>query len=110
MASRTPDRCHLHLVKKTPAHRHPNRTRGHAQAEVFGKQQSKPWLIATHWPPELFGPQAITAWYGRRMQIELAFRDRNFNPFGFVLATARSRNIERFNVLTLLAAWASIGL
>ncbi|NKC15194.1 MAG: transposase [Gammaproteobacteria bacterium] len=77
---------------------------------MFGKQQSGPWLIATNWPPELFGPKAITTLYGRRMPIELAFHDLTSNPFGFALATARSRNTERLNVLTLLATWASIGL
>lgn len=114
LSSKRPYECHLYLYKKRSLHRHANRSvthfAKHSTSKVFHKQQKTPWLLATNLPPQQFGPQHIIKLYGKRMQIEQAFRDLKSDKFGFGLTLSRSRSIERLKVLMLIAALATLGL
>lgn len=114
LSSKHPYACHLYLYKKNPQHRHAKRSTRHlakhSNSTVFAKQQRDPWLIATNLSPELLAPKQIIRLYGKRMQIEAAFRDLKSDQFGFGLTLSRSRHIERLNTLLLIAALATLCL
>ena len=97
-----------------PEHRKANRSvlhyAKHSNSDVFEKQQTDPWLIATNLSPEAVSPKRIMRLYGKRMQIEEGFRDLKSDKFGFGLTLSRSRNIERLNSLLLIAALATLCL
>lgn len=114
LSSKHPYACHLYLYKKRPQHRHAKRSTRHlakhSTSAVFAKQQRDPWLIATNLDPDQFSPAQIIALYGKRMQIEAAFRDLKSDQFGFGMTLSRSQNIDRLNVLLLVAALATLCL
>ena len=114
LSSKRPYPCHLYLYKKPKQHRKANRSvvhfAKHSNSDVFEKQQTDPWLIATNLAPEVVSPKRIMQLYGKRMQIEEAFRDLKSDKFGFGLTLSRSKNIERLNSLLLIAALATLCL
>ena len=114
LSSKHPYACHLYLYKKRPQHRKAKRSTRHlakhSTSAVFAKQQRDPWLIATNLSPKQFSAAQIITLYGKRMQIEAAFRDLKSDQFGFGLTLSRSRNIDRLNILLLIAALATLCL
>ena len=114
LSRKRPYPCHLYLYKKPKQHRKANRSvlhyAKHSNSDVFEKQQTDPWLIATNLSPEDFSPKRIMQLYGKRMQIEEGFRDLKSDKFGFGLTISRSKNIERLNILLLIAALATLCL
>lgn len=65
----------------------------------------EPWILATSMQIE---PRRLGRLYARRMQIEETFRDTKSPRFGLCLASARTRSVDRANVLLLLAAFAHL--
>lgn len=114
LSSKRPYDCHLYLYKKPSRGRHANRsivhTIRHSGDRYFRKQQKDPWLIATNLSPEELSAKQIMRLYGKRMQIEECFRDLKSDRFGFGLSLSRSKNIDRLNVLLLIAALATLCL
>jgi hypothetical protein len=66
--------------------------------------------LATNLDPAQFTPAQIVALYGKRMQIEAAFRDLKSDQFGFGMTLGRSHNVQRLNILLLIAALATLCL
>lgn len=114
LGKKKPYPCHLYLYKKASKNRQTNRSvmqyAKHSNNDVFIKQQSEPWLIATNLAPDVYSPKKIMHLYGKRMQIEEGFRDLKSDKFGFGLTISRSKNIERLNILLLIAALATLSL
>lgn len=114
LSSKRPYACHLYLYKKPKQHRKANRSvlhyAKHSNSDVFEKQQSEPWLIATNLSPDDYSPKKIMRLYAKRMQIEEAFRDLKSDKFGFGLTISRSKNIQRLNILLMIAALATLCL
>lgn len=114
LSSKRPYPCHLYLYKKPRQHRKANRSclhmAKHSNCDVFETQQKEPWLLATNLSPEAFSPKRVAQLYGKRMQIEEAFRDLKSDKFGFGLTISRSKNIQRLNSLLLIAALATLCL
>jgi len=114
LGKKRPYPCHLYLHKKASKNRKTNRSvmqyAKHSNNDVFIKQQSEPWLIATNLPPEIYSPKKIMHLYSKRMQIEEGFRDLKSDKFGFGLTISRSKNILRLNILLMIAALATLCL
>ncbi len=114
LSSKHPCRCHLYLFKKRQQHRHAKRSTRHlakhSNNAVFAKQQRDPWLLATNLDPTQITPAQIVALYGKRMQIEGAFRDLKSDQFGFGMTLSRSHNVQRLNILLLIGALATLCL
>lgn len=114
LGSKQPYACHLYLYKKPKQYRKPTQSvlqhARHSNSDCFKKQQSDPWLIATNLSPDEYSPKKIMQLYGKRMQIEESFRDLKSDKFGFGLAVSRSKNIQRLNILLLIAALATLCL
>lgn len=106
--------CHLYLYKKSRQGRKANRSARHfvkhSASAVFRKQQKDPWLIATNLTPEQLSGKQIIRLYGKRMQIEECFRDIKSDRFGFGFALSRSKQVERLNILLLIAALTTLYL
>jgi len=111
LSSKRPYPCHLYLYKKPKQHRKANRSclhyAKHSNGEVFEAQQRDPWLIATNLSPEDYSPKKIVQLYGKRMQIEEGFRDLKSDKFGFGFTISRSQNVNRLNILLVIAALAT---
>lgn len=114
LSSKRPYPCHLYLYKKPKQYRKANRSvlhyTKHSNCDVFQKQQTDPWLIATNLSPEHYSPKKIMRIYSKRMQIEEAFRDLKSDKFGFGLTISRSKQTDRLNTLLLIAALATLCL
>ena len=114
LSSKRPYGCHLYLYKKRNQHTKSKRSTyhkaKHSGSAVFSKQQRDPWLLATDMGPEFMSGPRIIEMYRRRMGIEAAFRDLKSDRFGFGLTLARTRDIERLNVLLLIAALTTVCL
>lgn len=114
LSSKRPYDCHLYLYKKPPQGRKANRSVvhsvRHSNDDVFASQQKEPWLIATNLSPKQCKPKALIQLYGKRMQIEECFRDLKSDKFGFGMTISRSHNVERLNILLLIAALATVCL
>ena len=82
----------------------------HSNCDVFESQQKDPWLLATNLEPTEFSSKRIVQLYGKRMQIEEAFRDLKSDKFGFGVTNSRSKNINRLNVLLMIAALVTLCL
>lgn len=114
LSSRRPYPCYLYLYKKPPQGRKANRSIvhniRHSHCRYFRKQQKDPWLIATNLSPDDLSAQCIMRIYGKRMQIEECFRDMKSDRFGFGFSLTRSRDVQRLNILLLIAALATLCL
>lgn len=114
LSVKRPYPCHLYLYKKPKQYRKVNRSclhhAKHANSAVFAAQQTEPWLLATNLSPEAYSPKRIVQLYGKRMQIEEAFRDLKSDKFGFGMTISRSKNVNRLNILLLIAALATLCL
>lgn len=114
LSVKRPYPCHLYLYKKPKQYRKANRSvmhiAKHSNSDVFEAQQKEPWLLATNLHPDEYGAKKIVQLYGKRMQIEEAFRDLKSDKFGFGITLSRSKNIKRLNILLLIAAIATLCL
>ena len=114
LSSRKPYDCHLYLYKKPNQGRKEKRSVvhsiRHSASRYFKKQQKDPWLIASNMSPDDVSPEQIIKLYGKRMQIEECFRDLKSDRFGFGFTLSRSKNIDRLNILLLIAALATVCL
>lgn len=114
LSLKNPYDCHLYLYRKPSQGRKANRSlihsMRHSDCRYFRKQQRDPWLLATNLSPEDFSPKQMIALYGKRMQIEECFRDLKSDKFGFGFTDSRTKNVERLNILLLIAAISTLCL
>jgi len=102
--------CHLVLYKGKPKGRvhlnrlgqraHSSHSRKHEQA------QREPWLLGTSLPESFTLAEKAVKFYALRMQIEEAFRDLKSTRFGLSLELHRTYQLERLQVLLLIATLA----
>ena len=107
LARRHPLACQLILYKAQPKGRvHNNRLGQKARNSSSRKHAAaaqEPWLLATSLPPHSRLAQRVVEGYSQRMQIEEAFRDLKSTRFGLSLALHRTWQVERLQVLLLIA-------
>lgn len=99
----------LVLAKRVPRGRHRLGRRGQrlrgGGTERLTKQHREPWLLSTN----LTCPaNRVVNLYEMRMQIEQIFRDAKSSSFGWSLASVRSSDTSRLEVLLLIATAAFI--
>ena len=78
--------------------------------EKNAQRQRDPWLLATSLPVEARRAPKIVKLYALRRQIEAAFRDLKSDRFGLALGYSRTRQLDRWQVLLLIAALAHVVL
>jgi hypothetical protein len=78
--------------------------------EKNAQRQRDPWLLATSLPVDAQRAAKIVKLYAWRMQIEAAFRDLKSERFGLALRYSGTRQLERLQVLLLIAALAQVVL
>jgi Transposase DDE domain len=102
--------CQLVLYKAKPKGRvHLNRLGQAATSSHHRKHQQaqqEPWLLATSLPLGFKLAEKVVNVYALRMQIEEAFRDLKSIRFGLSLELHRSYQVERLQVLLLIATLA----
>lgn len=110
MAQSNPIDCQLVLYKGKPKGRvHKNRLGKRSNATRSRKaaaQGKEPWLLATSLPPGFKLAKKLVKCYTCRMQIEEAFRDLKSTRFGLSLELHLSYQVERLQILLLIAALA----
>jgi hypothetical protein len=102
--------CRLVLYKAKPKGRvHLNRL-GQRTRSTYSrkheKAQREPWLLATSLPECFKLAEKVVKLYASRMQIEEAFRDLKSTRFGLSLELHRTYQVERLQVLLLIATLA----
>jgi len=109
-----PLRCYFYLHKQEKQYRTHINLRGHkvrcSSSLKHAKRGNEPWLIASSLSPEEISAKEIMKLYGKRMQIEEAFRDIKNRCNGFSLRESRTNNKERFNILLLIGNLATLAL
>lgn len=70
------------------------------------QRESEPWLLVAS-PSLALSTRQLIALYGRRMQIELSFRDLKSHRYGQGFEDSLTRKGERIEVLLLLSAMAA---
>ncbi len=100
--------CDLYLVKKhRRARGRPPRRRGlGALARHSRRSYAQPWLLAASHDLRALGANTVVAMYAKRMTIEESFRDLKSHRWGFAARYARSRDMQRIQVLLLIASLA----
>src|ERR687887_994279 len=102
--------CQLVLYKAKPKGRiHLNRLGKASQSAHSRKQaqaQREPWLLGTSLPGGFKQADKVVKLYALRMQIEAAFRDLKSTRFGLSLELHRTYQVERLQVLWLIATLA----
>lgn len=79
-----------------------------SDATYYRKVAREPWLLATSLATGYFMPTKVIKKYSMRMQIEEAFRDLKSSRYGFGFENAHSKNINRIEILLLIATLASL--
>lgn len=107
--------CHLTLVRRRPKGRIHLTTRGRRSRDHYSrkiaKREREPWLLAASVSLAELSAAQIVALYGKRMQIEQAFRDLKSHRYGAAFDDTLTRDPKRLEVLLLihtlatLAAW-----
>lgn len=99
--------CHgsFYLQKRPSAGRHGKGIRSKTQEE-HRRSAQEPWLLFSN--VEGLEPHQIMTLYSRRMQIEQNFRDEKSPRFGYGLRLSRSQGWGRLEVLSVVAAMASL--
>lgn len=115
IVKRNPWACRLVRVRRSCKRRHQRTRKGTpvqgTVARKARKSAREPWLLATSLSPKAATPAAIVAMYGKRMQIEEAFRDLKSHKYGMGFEDSLTRRDQRLSVLLLLnslamfAAW-----
>lgn len=95
----------FYLHKRPPAGRHGKGGMPKTQREHRSSAQ-EPWLLFSN--VKDMEPHQIMTLYSRRMQIEQNFRDEKSARFGFGLRRSRSQGKGRLEVLSVVAAMASL--
>lgn len=72
------------------------------------KSAREPWLLATSLDAKACSAHAVVVAYGRRMQIEEAFRDLKSHRYGVGFEDCLTSKPERLAILLLLNAMASL--
>ena len=102
--------CELYLVRQYQ--RGPGRPRkAHGQRSASHrcrKLHKDPWLLATSLPHTATAARRVVKCYTLRMKIEEGIRDTKNTRWGFGLRDARSRRVERMEILLLLAALGTL--
>ena len=110
MTESNPIACQLILYKAKPKGRvHLNRLGQRVRSShsrKHEKAQREPWLLRTSLPEGFKLAQKAVKLYALRMQIEEAFRDLKSTRFGLSLELHRSYQLERLQVLLLIATLA----
>ena len=103
---------HLYLVRAHAPARGGRRKSNNRRpnAKMYRKLHRAPWLLATSLSHEPGCERRIQKLYATRMQIEEMLRDGKSHRFGFGLRYARSRSLQRIQVLLLLVALATLVL
>lgn len=108
LAKSKPLSCHFYIMKKTKKNRVKKNLVGKkvrcSVSLKHAKRESEPWLIVTSLPATEITASQVMKIYGKRMQIEEAFRDIKNTRNGFSLRHCRSYNRERLNVALLIGA------
>uniref|UniRef100_UPI003F62693D IS4 family transposase n=1 Tax=Phytobacter sp. V91 TaxID=3369425 RepID=UPI003F62693D len=102
---RTPCYGHFYLQKRPGAGRHGKGGMSKTQRE-HRRSAQEPWLLFCNMAGA--EPKQIMTLYSRRMQIEQNFRDEKSPRFGFGLRLSRSQGKGRLEVLSVVAAMASL--
>lgn len=76
----------------------------------FAKSAKEPWFLVSNLPAGEFRPHQLVNFYRRRMSIEESFRDCKNEYYGLGLRRSRTRNIERLEVILLIAMLALFAL
>lgn len=95
----------LYQQKRPSAGRHGKGTQSKTEKE-HRKSAQDPWLLFSN--VEGLKPVQIMTLYSRRMQIEQNFRDEKSPRFGYGLRYGRSQGKGRLEVLSVVAAMASL--
>ena len=105
-----PIACQLILYKAKPKGRvHLNRLGQRVRSSHSRKHEQahrEPWLLGTSLPEGFKLAEKVVKLYTFRMQIEEAFRDLKSTRFGLSLELHRSYQLERLQVLLLIATLA----
>jgi len=101
----------LYLVRAyaSRAGRH-TRRRGDKPNGLYRRLHRAPWLLVTSLPHEHGSERRIKQLYAQRMQIEETFRDAKSHRWGLGLRYCRCSDVERMQVLLLVAALATLML
>jgi hypothetical protein len=106
-----PLRCRLVLAKRQPKGRERLTRAGLPEQGCSSRKARKaarePWLLVTSLAASTHAAPVLVAAYGKRMQIEEAFRDLKSHRYGAGFEDSLSRKPERLAVLLLLHALAS---
>lgn len=70
------------------------------------KSAKEPWFLVSNLPENKYPPHQLVNLYRRRMGIEESFRDCKNEYYGMGLKRSRSKNIERLQVILLIAMLA----
>lgn len=71
--------------------------------KYYSQKAKQPWLLISHLPAEMNTAKKIVKLYRLRMQIEEGFRDTKNQQYGVGLAQAKSKSVERYDNLLLVA-------
>jgi hypothetical protein len=74
----------------------------------YSKMNKETWILATSLPGDLKWARRVINIYRARMQIEQNFRDVKNQQWGFGLRDSKTENMQRLEVLLLIAFIASI--
>jgi hypothetical protein len=101
----------LYLVRAYAPHvgRH-KRRRGDQPNGLYRRLHRAPWLLVTSLPHERGCERRIKQLYSQRMQIEQTFRDAKSHRWGLGLRYGRCNDVERMQVLLLVASLATLML
>lgn len=109
-----PVACNLVVVKRTCKGRHQRTVQGTVSRAHHSlkntRRQREPWLLAVDPTLDRVSAEQVVKLYGKRMQIEEAFRDLKSERFGLGFNASRSKDSNRIGVLLLIAALASFAL
>jgi hypothetical protein len=110
LTSSNPITCQMVLYKAKPKGRvHHNRLgqpSRSAHSRKAAQAQREPWLLATSLPAGFKLAEKVVKLYALRMRIEEAFRDLKSPRFGLSLELHRTYQVERLQVLLLIATLA----
>lgn len=107
--------CRLVTIRRACRGRHSRTRKGTPMQGTVARKARKgatePWLLATSLDARATTPALIVGMYGKRMQIEEAFRDLKSHKYGMGFEDSLTRRDQRLTVLLLLhtlaafAAW-----
>lgn len=110
MTRSNPIACQLVLVKAKPKGRVKLTCSGQRAIRHHSEKQAarerEPWLLATSLPVSSKQARKVVRIYATRMQIEEAFRGMKSQRYGLGFADNRTHDLERLQVLLLLATLA----